>query len=40
MSVLVARHEQRKLKGLTGRGLIDPDYDVRRVRRNMQPGTR
>jgi len=37
---LIARKEQRKLKGLRGRALIDPNYDVRRVRRNMQRGAR
>lgn len=32
----VARHRQRKLKGLAGRKLIDPAYDVRKVRRDME----
>ncbi len=32
---LIARHRQRKLKRLVGRDLIDPAYDVRRVRRGM-----
>ena len=36
---LVARRRQRKLKSLVGKGLIDPDYDVRAVRRNMPRGT-
>ena len=36
---LVARRRQRKLKSLVGQGLIDPDYDVRAVRRNMPRGT-
>ncbi len=30
---LVARRRQRSLRDLVGRDLIDPDYDVRRVRR-------
>lgn len=37
---LVARHRQRELKRLVGQNLIDPDYDVRRVRRDMNRGTR
>jgi len=37
---LVARHRQRNLKRLVGRDLIDPSYDVRRVRRDMGRGTR
>lgn len=37
---LVARHRQRKLKRLAGRNLIDPAYDVRRVRRDMGRGPR
>lgn len=32
---LLARRGQRELKGLAGRDLIDPDYDVRAVRRGM-----
>ena len=36
---LVARRRQRKLKSLVGQGLIDPDYDVRAVRRNTPRGT-
>lgn len=32
---LVARYRQRKLKRLKGRDLIDPDYDVRQVRKDM-----
>ena len=36
---LVARQRQRKLRSLVGKGLIDPDYDVRAVRRNMPRGT-
>jgi Arc/MetJ family transcription regulator len=32
---LIARHRQRKLKRLVGRDLIDPAYDLRRVRRDM-----
>ncbi len=32
---LVARRRQRSLRDLVGRDLIDPDYDVRRVRREM-----
>ncbi len=36
---LVARHRQRKLKRLVGRDLIDPAYDVRRVRLDMGRGS-
>ncbi|RTZ60220.1 MAG: type II toxin-antitoxin system VapB family antitoxin [Gammaproteobacteria bacterium] len=32
---LVQRHQQRNLKQLKGKGLIDPEYDVPQVRRNM-----
>ena len=32
---LVARRRQRSLRDLVGRDLIDPDYDVQRVRREM-----
>ncbi len=32
---LITRHRQRNLKRLVGRDLIDPAYDVRRVRRDM-----
>jgi Arc/MetJ family transcription regulator len=35
---LVARRRQRKLKSLVGRDLIDPNYDVRAVRRGMGRG--
>jgi Arc/MetJ family transcription regulator len=37
---LVARHEQGSLGDLVGQGLIDPDYDVRQVRRDMDHGPR
>lgn len=36
---LVSRHRQRRLKRLVGRNLIDPAYDVRRVRRDMGRGS-
>jgi Arc/MetJ family transcription regulator len=36
---LVAHHRQRKLKRLVGRDLIDPTYDVRQARRNMEHGS-
>jgi Arc/MetJ family transcription regulator len=32
---LITRHRQRNLKRLVGRDLIDPAYDLRRVRRDM-----
>jgi len=32
---LVAQHRQRELKDLAGQGLIDPDYDVRKVRESL-----
>lgn len=32
---LVARHHQRSLRELVGRNLIDPDYDLLQVRREM-----
>lgn len=32
---LVQRRRQRKLKALKGQDLIDPDYEVRTVRRRM-----
>jgi Arc/MetJ family transcription regulator len=35
---LVARRRQRGLARLVGRGLIDPAYDVRRVRQGMPRG--
>jgi Arc/MetJ family transcription regulator len=37
---LVARYEQRDLGDLVGQDLIDPDYDVRQVRREMDLGAR
>jgi Arc/MetJ family transcription regulator len=37
---LVAKYEQRALNELVGQGLIDPDYDVRKVRRDMGRGAR
>lgn len=37
---LVARHRQRKLRRLVSHDLIDPSYDVRRVRRTMERGSR
>jgi Arc/MetJ family transcription regulator len=35
---LLARRSQRELKGLAGRDLLDPDYDVRAVRHGMNRG--
>ena len=35
---LVSRNRQRQLKRLKGRHLIDDDYDVRQVRRDMNRG--
>ena len=35
---MVARHRQRGLKALVGKNLIDPAYDVRKVRRVMSRG--
>lgn len=35
---LLARRSQRELKALAGADLIDPDYDVRAVRREMGRG--
>ena len=35
LKALLERHAQRELKKLRGSNLIDPDYDVRAVRRNM-----
>ncbi|MCU7960622.1 MAG: type II toxin-antitoxin system VapB family antitoxin [gamma proteobacterium symbiont of Bathyaustriella thionipta] len=32
---LVERAQQRRLRALKGRGLIDPDYDLRKVRERM-----
>jgi len=32
---LVAHHRQRELRELAGQDLIDPDYDVRKVRESM-----
>ncbi len=32
---LVQRHAQRRILDLVGEDLIDPDYDVTRVRRDM-----
>ncbi|HHH13174.1 MAG TPA: type II toxin-antitoxin system VapB family antitoxin [Thiolapillus brandeum] len=32
---LIGRYRQRQLKRLKGKDLIDPDYDVRAVRRAM-----
>ena len=37
---LVQRMRQRKLTRLVGRGLIDPSYDVRAVRKGMTRGAR
>jgi Arc/MetJ family transcription regulator len=37
---LVARYEQGRLVDLVGQDLIDPDYDVRQVRRTMGDGAR
>ena len=37
---LVARHAQRALRDLRGRGLIAPDYDVRAVRSGMNRDSR
>ena len=37
---LVARYAQRNLDDLVGQGLIDPDYDIRQVRRDMDHGAR
>lgn len=34
----VARRRSRRVLALAGRGLIDPDYDVRAVRRAMRRG--
>ena len=36
---LVARYEQRKLGDLVGQGLIDADYDIGQVRRDMDRGS-
>jgi Arc/MetJ family transcription regulator len=33
---LVARHHQKKILDLVGEPLLDPDYDVGEVRRNMK----
>lgn len=37
---LVARYEQGRLEELVGHDLIDPDYDVRQVRKDMGRGAR
>ena len=34
----VARHRQREILALAGEGLLDPDYDVRQVREDMNGG--
>ncbi|MFA7097499.1 MAG: type II toxin-antitoxin system VapB family antitoxin [Gammaproteobacteria bacterium] len=34
----VARHRQREILELAGKGLIDPGYDVRAVRSGMDDG--
>jgi Arc/MetJ family transcription regulator len=39
LRALVAQQRQRELKALAGRDLIDPDYDVRAVRRGMKRDT-
>ncbi len=36
---LVARYHQRSLRDLPGRGLIDPDYNVRKARKSMLRGS-
>ncbi len=35
LKALVERHALQELRKLRGSNLIDPDYDVREVRRNM-----
>lgn len=37
---LVARYEEGGLEELVGQDLIDPDYDIREVRRGMGRGAR
>ena len=34
----VARHRKREILALAGKGLIDPDYDVRAIRAGMIRG--